>query len=429
MASEALIQFIWKHSLYGRESLFTACGQGLDVLNPGEQNSHAGPDFFNAKIRLGHLIWAGNVELHRRASDWYRHGHHLDPAYNNVILHVVGAHDTDVTNSLGRRIPVLVPGYPPDLIQRYQYLKSSENWLPCGDYIKSLPLKRLKSWLENLHSDRVLQKWQTMEQILRDSGNELDEAIYRALARGYGIPVNTLPFELLAKKVSLPALAEYRDSLSDLEAIFFGHAGLLYPARRHGPYPATLWNRYMEIKASFDEKTVPGHMWKFMRLRPPSFPTLRISQFASLIHQRFPLTECILESTSIAEMQQFFRTGASEYWTTHYLFGKASPPLPKYPGEQFISTLIINVVVPFLNALSKRSGPYPGMILAVDILENLKAESNQIIKNWGIFGIKADNAKESQALLQLYQVYCKQKRCLDCQIGADLVKTAIHERE
>ena len=170
-------------------------------------------------------------------------------------------------------------------------------------------------------------------------------------------------------------------------------------------------------------------MWKFLRLRPPSFPTLRISQFASLIHHRFPLAERILGTTSMAEMEQIFRTGASEYWTTHYLFGKSSPPKPKFPGEQFIATLIMNVVVPFLHALDKMVKGSIAGIQACEFLFQMKAESNQLIKNWARSGIRAKNAMESQALLQLYNVYCKQKRCLECQIGTSLMEAAIDEKK
>lgn len=429
MASEGLIQFIWKHSLYKGKSLYTACGQKLKVLDPGEQNPHAGPDFFNARIRLDQMIWAGNVEIHRCASDWYKHGHHLDPVYNNVILHVVLKYDTDVTNSQGRRIETMQLHYHENLIRQYSILKRSESWLPCGDYIQAVPAKILKHWLRSLCADRISRKNHSMEQIFCDSGLDLDKALYRALAQGYGIPVNTLPFELLVKKVPLSALYEHRDSVNDLEAILFGHSGLLFPARQLGTYPSNLWNRYMELKDLLTDKPVPHHMWRFLRLRPPSFPTLRISQFASLISQRSPLAESIFQSASMSEMEQIFRSCASEYWTSHYLFGLASSPMPKYPGEQFVSTLIINVIVPFLNALEKFKGRSCSGIRAGEIMDNLKAESNQIIKKWRIFGVRAENAKESQALLQLYHVFCKQKRCLDCQIGAAIVKSAIHEKE
>jgi len=429
MAAESFIQFIWKHRLYHGKSLNTTCGQNLEIVNPGEQNFHAGPDFFNARIRLGQMLWAGNVEIHSRASDWYKHGHHLDPAYNNVILHVVGEYDTDVTNSLGRRIQTVVPDYHEPLIRRYKGLKRNENWLPCSGYIKAIPIRKLNLWLSSLVAERIVQKGLRMEKLLCDSTPNLDEALYMALAPGYGIPVNILPFELLTKGVPFSVLIDYRDNLSDLEAILFGHSGLLSPARPLGPYPNSLWNRYRELNALCIEKPVPRHMWKFLRLRPPSFPTLRISQFASLIHHRFPLAERILGTTSMAEMEQIFRTGASEYWTTHYLFGKSSPPKPKFPGEQFIATLIMNVIIPFLHALDKMEKGSIAGIQACEFLFQMKAESNQLIKNWARSGIRAKNAMESQALLQLYNVYCKQKRCLECQIGTSLMEAAIDEKK
>lgn len=428
MASEGFIQFIWKHKLYSGKSLGTSCGAKLEILHPGEQNFHAGPDFFNARIRLDHLVWAGNVEVHCRASDWYRHGHHINPGYNNVILHVVGDYDTDVTNSLGRRIHTMVPEYNSCLLQCYEMLKRSESWIPCADYLGDIPEHRLKPWLRSINAERAALKIFRMEQILVDTALNLDEALYKALAPGYGIPVNALPFELLVKGVPFPLVKDHRDSLSDLEAFFFGQSGLLLSARELGPYPSSLWNRFTELKGTFTEKPLPRHLWKFLRLRPPSFPTLRISQFASLIHQSFPLSSSLMGCGSMAEMEQLFRCGASEYWDTHYLFGRISPHYPKFPGEQFIATLVINVVLPFFQALDNHGKRNIAPKQTSEILLNLKAESNLIIKNWAIFGVRANNAMESQALLQLYHAYCKQRRCMDCQIGADLMKSAIHEK-
>jgi len=427
MAEEGLIKFIWKHRLYAGKPLFTSQGQKLEVLFPGEQNPHGGPDFLYSRIRIDDLLWAGNVEVHRIASDWYRHRHHLDPAYNNVILHVVENYDTDVTNSLGRRIPAMVAEYQAGLRKRYEILRRDESWLPCGEFMKSISKLRLKQWLHALGENRLFLKSHKLERILRDKDRDLDHALYRILAPGYGIPLNTLPFELLSNKIPPQVLIEHRDDLTDLEALLFGHSGLLSPARKLGTYPSTLWKRFTELNPALADKPVALHLWKFLRLRPPSFPTLRISQYASLLHHRYPLSDSLLEITSMGEMEQIFRVRASEYWTNHYLFGKASPPFPKYPGQQFISTLIINVIVPFLNLLHKDKGSDGAKQLAGEILRNLKAESNQIIRNWSIFGIMADNAMESQGLLQLYHYFCKRKRCLECRIGTEIVRDAIHE--
>jgi hypothetical protein len=428
MATEYFIQFIWKHRLFFRKPLKTSCGLDLEIIDQGEQNIHSGPDFFNARIKMGQILWAGNIEVHRRASDWYRHGHHLNPAYNNVILHVVGEYDTDVTNSLGRRIQTLVPEFHPNLVRRYDVLKKSECWLPCIGYIGEIPKQKINRWLGSLYAERVVQKCHHIEQILGSKVRNRDDSLYVALASGYGLPVNILPFELLAKGVPFQGLQNHFDSLTDLEAILFGHSGMLATARQKGPYPASLWNRYLELKGQFHEKPVPGHLWRFLRLRPASFPTLRISQFASLIHNRLPLTECLLGTTSMTELEQLFRTGASEYWNTHYLFGSSSPALPKFPGEQFIATLIVNVIVPFLLAIEKNEKRSSMGVRAREILLQLKAESNKIIKNWSNLGVRPESAMESQALLQLYNVYCKQKNCLECEIGTELIRAAINEK-
>jgi len=429
MAGEHIIQFIWKNRLYSEKSLKTTCGCDLGIINPGEQNFHAGPDFFNARVRLDQIIWAGNVEVHVRASDWYRHGHHLDPGYNNVILHVVGAYDTDVTNSLGRRIHTFVSTHDRSLVHRYDLFRRSESWLPCSGYISYMPPLKLKHWLKILYFERLDQKCHRIKQILHEPSSSREDALYRALSSGYGLPLNTMPFELLSKGVPLHSLIEHRDSIPDLEAMLFGHSGLLFSAKALGPYPASLWNRYMELKSILPEKPIPRHLWRFLRLRPASFPTIRISQFCSLIHKRFPLADTILETSSTTELEQIFRTGASEYWDRHYLFGRYSPTNQKFPGEQFVNTLIINVIIPFLLTLAKKEKRNSAGIRANRILLQLKAEHNQIIKNWGLYGIRPRNAMESQALLQLYNVYCKQKRCLDCQIGADSIKAAIHEKD
>lgn len=427
MADEGFIQFIWRHQLLGGKSLSTCCGKKLQVVIPGEHNVHGGPDFLNARIRIDRLLWAGNVEIHRCASDWYRHQHHLDPAYNNVILHVVGDFDTDVYNSLGRRIQTLVPDLPENLCRRYEILRRSENWLACADYLSDVPVRDLTGWFRELHMERIAQKSQLMQQILHESGPELDQGLYRALGLGFGIPLNTTPFDLLTAKAPLTTLLDHQHRPSDLEAILYGLSGMLAPARTKGPYPAALWDRFQELGEYFKVSPVPAHLWKFMRLRPASFPTLRISQFASLIHHRHPLAESLLGSASLGDLEQALRVGASEYWTNHYLFGKVSSPCPKNTGQQFISTLNINIIIPFLTALHDLKFCGKTHLGTDGLLQNLQAENNQIIKNWSIFGIRAHNAMESQALLQLYYGYCKNRRCLECHIGTEIVKNVIRQ--
>lgn len=427
MAAEEFIHFIWKHRFYRGTALKTSCGLDLEVVDPGEQNVHAGPDFFNARIRMGGMLWAGNVEIHRYSSDWYKHGHHLDPAYNNVILHVVNNHDSEVANSLGRRILTLLPDYPRQLLTRYQTLKKNEESLSYCSYINELDDDTLRQCLHLLHLERNRGKSSYISSLIAGASGNMEEAFFLALAAGYGLPVNGLPFELLARACGLKQLSRHIDNLFDLEALLLGHSGLLLGGRNKGPYPASLWDRYSDLAAHLPGAALPAHLWKFLRLRPSSFPSIRISQFASTLHLRQPLVNSILGVTDISEMEQVLRVPAGEYWTTHYLFGKASPPLTKYPGEQFVRTLIINVLIPFLTALEKREGRKTSLCRASELLSQLNVESNRIIKNWRSFGIIPRNAAESQALIQLFNVYCKQKRCLQCRIANSLMRAILHE--
>jgi NifU-like protein involved in Fe-S cluster formation len=254
-------------------------------------------------------------------------------------------------------------------------------------------------------------------------------AFYLALASGFGLPLNSLPFELLSKGIPFQVMTNFRDNPGDLEALLFGHSGLLYPARNRGSYPSSLWERYGELRHKLPGDPVPHHLWKFLRLRPVSFPTLRISQFAHTLHQRIPLLDSILSSSSLTELEQLLRSGASEYWDFHYLFGKCSPPFPKYLGQQSVATLIVNVIIPFLHALERLEPDKKYAVRISEILSQMKAESNQVIHRWNSYGVRAENAGESQALLQLFNVYCKQKRCLHCQIGMSLMEAAIHEKK
>jgi hypothetical protein len=234
---------------------------------------------------------------------------------------------------------------------------------------------------------------------------------------------------MLAKSLPFAKLMNFRHNLNDLEALLFGHSGLLYPSRTSGHYPASLWERYVLLRQDFPGEPVPQHLWKFLRLRPASFPTLRISQFAFTLHQRIPLLDTLLSAASLTELELLLRAVASEYWDSHYLFGKCSPPFPKQLGQQSVATLIINVIIPFLMALEKLEPGANHGTMAGEMMNQLRAESNQVILHWRRHGIRAENARESQALLQLFNVYCKQKRCLQCQIGIALMEAALDEKK
>ncbi len=429
MVSEEILHFIWRCSLFPGQKLKTTCGTELEIIRPGEQNLHAGPDFFAATIKTGNLIWAGNVEMHVLASGWNKHGHQLDPAYDNVILHVVSVFDTDVYNSKERRIPTLVLYDPETLTSRYISLKENKSWLPCDPYIRKIDSAEIKSWLHIISARRLARKTGHLVKIVTQYRQNREQALLQVLAYGFGLPVNTLPFEWLIAGVPYDLLYNIRDNQALLESLFFGHSGLLPLQGTYGYYAASLTEGYELLKRELQGRPLPPHIWKFLRIRPASFPTLRLSQFAAMLHTYLPLTGSILSVKSVTELEQIFRIKARDYWDTHYLFGKSSPFQPKYPGQQFIHTLIINAIIPFLRLLEENNRPPLSGLHSAEILGSLSAESNHIIRKWQKFGIKPDNALESQALIELHHVYCKQKRCLDCQIGIKIVHAFCHEEQ
>jgi hypothetical protein len=427
MTAEEYLQFIWENQLFDHRRLRTTCGREIHVLSQGDQNPHAGPDFFNARIRIGSLLWAGNVEIHQRSSDWVRHGHHADPLYDNVILHVVAIDDAPAFNSRGNRVFSLVLRSSPELDSRYRSLRADESWLPCHDFIREVSRVRIRQWLSRLMAERLAIKTHRVDRLLTGCRRSWDETCYRVLASGFGLPINCLPFEMTVSGIPHALLIRLRDSLPDLEGILFGQAGFLPEVRSGGPYAADLSRRHQSYLRECTGRPISGHLWKFLRLRPASFPTLRISQFARLVQKQFPIMEPLLHTRTVAGMEQLFRVEASEYWNTHYLFGKCSPEIPKVLGPQSVRSLIINSVIPFLFAFGRARRHHDALQLGSSLLQEIEAESNSVITKWAAYGIRARGAFESQALIHLYNHYCKQKRCFDCEIGAFFFYLALYE--
>ncbi len=415
--------------MYCEKSLYTNCGQHLEILNPGEQNPNSGPDFFNARIRLDQMVWAGNVEVHIFASHWNLHGHHLDPAYDNVILHVIQHFDVDIKNSKGRSIPSLIidphslPAFHPE------DMRKNAHGLPCQNYISDIPAIARKKWFLQLYKERLDQKILHFTHIIHRCRYDREKALLIAMASGFGLPINALPFEMMASGIPLALLREIKDCLPNVEALLFGQSGLIQAPMNQGPYASFLLDRYELLKKAGTSNPLPAHLWKFLRIRPASFPTLRLSQFATLIHMHFPLYEKFMKYESLREMEQLLDLESSSFWNTHYTFKKPSPYSVKKMGQHAILNLSLNVLIPFMEAIQRSDQAYHVRIKHIRFLHKLTAESNHIIKKWSIFGIEPDNALESQALIQLFNAYCKQKRCIDCQIGANSINTAFREKK
>ncbi len=419
--NEEFLHFLWKNQHLTGVTFYTEHDFKLEVLDPGMHNHDAGPDFCNAKIRIGNTTWAGNVELHINASDWLRHGHSDDPAYNTVILHVVYFNDCEITRKSGEQIPTAILRFPIMIWETYEDLRKNNNWIPCQHRIRNIKTLQIAQWTSSLMIQKLEDKNNYLSSSFKDVTGHWDALLTRSLIRSFGIPVNTFPFELLGLAIPYNLLLRNKNTLFSLEAILFGTAGFLDTKIPDDQYAESLRLEYFRISGNTSKPGVPLQSWKFMRMRPSSFPTLRIAQLAALIHNCFPLHKLITAMPDLTELQRIFKVRASDYWNTHYQFGRVSDFRYKYLGRQFIHTLIINTLVPYLTFYARTLGKKSHMDYALDLLEVLPPEKNVILKKWGTFGIKCTNALESQALLYLYKSYCKQKECLKCQFGNTLL--------
>ena len=417
MIREEFLYFIWEHRFYRKDQLRTTCGKSLDIIHHGTRNIHAGPDYVHARIRAGSLLWAGNVEIHSCSGDWKKHGHHLDPAYNNVILHVVNRFRGDVLNAAGCRVYTCIISFPVQIYHLYDKLVGCDHWLPCQNQIRKVPDPIRKSWLFQLSRKRLEEKSGYSFRALKEGRLSREETFYRAMAAGFGIPNNSLPFLLLSSRIPHPLLTEKRDSLEDLEALLFGHSGLLEGIRSPSAYSERLLETYRKLSTKLSTRPLAAHLWHFHRLRPAAFPTVRIALFAALLHHRIPMEQTLLHSSSIAELEQMLRVKASAFWDTHHLFEKNVAPAPKYLGAQSVQILIINSIVPYMQALGRADMSKSYIDRAENLLLQVDAESNHIIKNWIKFGVKPRNARETQGLIQLHHQFCSQKACLHCIFG------------
>jgi hypothetical protein len=421
---EEFLQYIWENRLFISQKLKTTEGEQLEILNEGKRNTDSGPDFFNAKIKIGETIWAGNIEIHKNASDWRKHKHHNDKAYDNVILHVIETNDEQVHRSNGELIPGLLLNYPKQLKINYQNLLDAKTWIACQPQFHKIDPIILQLGFNRLMIERLENKTQEILSRLQQNNNDWNETFYQMLARMFGFKVNAIPFELLAKSLPIQILAKHKNNLFQLEALLFGNSGLLNNQLLGDDYYLQLREEYSFLYKKYGLKPIEAHLWKFLRLRPVNFPTLRISQMAALIHQSQGLFSKIIETENIDELKQLFRVKASVYWNEHYNFNKISKnETSKELGETAANILIINVVIPFLFVYGEKQNKHNLKNRALEFLEQLPAENNSIITKWADLGIHPRSAFESQALLQLKNYYCETKKCLNCHIGVKLVNT------
>ena len=418
--SEAFLQFIWKFGLFDKNSLKTTDNENIFVIDLGKVNNDSGPDFFNAKVKIGEIIWVGNIEIHVNTSDWKRHKHNGDKSYDNVILHVVRNADCEIFRSDGSKIAMFELQYDLELEQRYRNLLSAQTWVACQNYVRDVETFKVKYFLSRLLVERMEERSAHISKILDETKNDFKEVFYRLLFRSFGFGVNALPFEVLAQTTPLAAINKHRNSVFQMEALLFGQAGFLND-EPSDCYQSQLQTEYRFLQNKFNLKPVENHLWKFMRLRPTNFPTIRIAQLAKLLTQTDGLLSKITTFEKPDDLNVFFELNASEYWDTHYNFGKQTAKRVKSLGKKSAEKIIINLIVPYLFAYGKTKGVEKYSEKAMELLEIISAEKNNIVDGWENLGVKVDNAFYSQALIQLKTMYCNDKKCLQCAIGKDII--------
>jgi hypothetical protein len=413
---ESFLHYVWQYKLFTPNNLLTTDGREVEIVNVGILNSDAGPDFFNAKIKIAGTVWAGNVEIHNSSSDWIKHNHQNNKSYDSVILHIVRKADIEIFRSDGEKIPQLELPIPKQIESQYEQLLADKRKIACEDKIATVPLLIVDNWKMALLSERLSQRTENIDTILNNNIQHWEEAFYIVLARNFGFGVNGQPFEMLAKSLSINILAKHKNNLFQIEALLFGQAGLLADLSGDD-YQQKLKAEYDFLKTKYGLTPIDASQWKMLRLRPVNFPYIRIAQFATLIYNSTKLFSKILEKPEITYIQQLFEIVPSDYWHTHFVFGELSRKSRKQFGKNSINVVIINTVVPFLFVYGEKIGEQSFKDKAISLLESLAPESNSVISFWDSIGIKSRSAADTQALLQLYKNYCTERKCLHCRIG------------
>ena len=420
---EDFLHYIWKYKLFNTSDLLTQNNEQIEIINFGIHNSDAGPDFFNGKVKIGKTKWAGNIEIHINSSDWIKHQHQSDKAYDNVVLHVVYNHDGNIIDKDGNPLPTLELKelLNEALIYKYNSLIQSKDWIPCGQQIRMVDEFVINLWLNRLAIERLERKTIAIEETLKLNKNNWEETFYQYLFKYFGLKINEHPFELLAKNTPLK-LIEKHNKLSSIESLLYGQSGYLEESITDDYYNK-LKIEYQFLKTKFNLTPLDKSLWKLLRLRPNNFPVIRIAQLAKLLCNRPRLFAVIIKAESVKELQELFNVHVSEYWNSHYQFGeKGKNSTPKKLGINTVNNILINVVVPFIFVYGRSTQNEQLISKSLMILENIKAENNSIIRNWAELGLKPNNAMETQSLIELKNNYCSQKKCLNCSIGNQIIQ-------
>lgn len=420
--NEDFLHYLWRYRLFGPD-LHTSNGEHIEVIDTGFHNHDSGPDFLNARIRIDQTLWAGHVELHLNSSDWVSHAHHLDFSYHNVILHVVYNDDLNPESELAPAAPCLEVAKYVDykLFYRYQTFLNALGWVPCHNQINRTDLLIKTSWLERMLAERLTESAQHVLKLFEETKNDWSETFYRLLARSFGLRLNSESFEMLCTHIPLSVILRHRTSLFQLEALFFGQAGFL-DNDFVDDYPVKLKIEYSFLKGKYNLQAMSAHQWRFLRMRPAGFPTIRLAQFADFWHRNAMGIDDILRCSVTDSFREKFAVNVSDYWIDHYLPDKLSVHRHKTFGDDAINRLLINTLPPILFAYGQVYGNNQLTERAVAILEQLPPEINNETKRWVQLGLKPISAAETQALHFMKKNYCDSKKCLHCRIGNFLLR-------
>jgi hypothetical protein len=419
--TEDFLHFVWRTRNFHQKDLRTTTGQRIEILDFGQYNSHAGPDFLCARLTLDGVLWAGNVEMHLLSSDWIRHRHVEDPLYSNVILHVVLEEDVPVEIE-GRRLECLELKEAIDrsLIGRYQRLLATMSWVPCGASLPSVDFLVKEQWLDRMMTERMETKIENLTPLLELTHDNWDEVLYRLLARAFGFHLNSEPFQRVARLLPLRYLYKHADSPEDIAALLFGTAGLLNRIFLD-TYPAALQKNFFHLSYKYGIESIDARAWNKGRTRPSNLPTIRIAQFAALMCDFQSLFSAIMDCPNLNTLQALFMKETHPYWQTHSDFDLPVRKMSCRLGVQAASGIVLNTLVPFLMAYGKRRQEQQYVDFAFDLLQALPAEENSVTRKWTERGMLNGHAGHSQALLHLKKHYCDSRACLSCAIGAHIL--------
>lgn len=419
---EDLLQYIWKFQYYNRNELHCTNGEKLMIIFPGIHNNNQGPDFSQAKIKIGNTIWAGNLEVHINSSHWNLHEHTGDEHYKNVILHVVWHHDTEIKDASGNNLPTLElqSRISNIFLEKYRQLMNNTQFIPCENQVKGVSKIVIDNWIQRLSAERLIAKSAHILSIFEETNHHWEETFWWLISANFGLKINSHFFQKIARSLPLSVIARHKHHLIQVEALLMGQAGLL-SGEPEDKYAAMLTKEFLFYKNKYKLKPIDGELF-FLRMRPANFPTIRLAQLAKLIVESEHLFSMIKETESVNDVKKMFMVSANDYWHYHYIFGQKSGFKVKVLGKQMIENILINTVVPVLFAY----GLYQNDIIlkekALKWLEEIAPEKNSITKGFEALGFENKNAADSQAFLHLKKEYCDNKRCLECAIGNAILK-------